>query len=88
LSDSSLSTPLLDGLRGLVDERFGLLRPEAGRRADDLDDLDILLAGAQEHDVERALLLLWSAVAVTPPPPPEGAAAAIAVAEPRPNATR
>src|SRR4051812_45319968 len=48
---------LLDGLRGLVDERLGLLEPEAGRRADDLDDLDLLVARAGEHDVECRLLL-------------------------------
>src|SRR3954451_15875370 len=48
---------LLDGLRGLVDERLGLLEAEAGRGADDLDDLDLLVAGAGEHDVERRLLL-------------------------------
>src|SRR6185436_5329892 len=35
---------LLDGLRSLVDERLGLLETEAGRRADDLDDLDLLVA--------------------------------------------
>src|SRR4051794_1809113 len=56
---------LLDGLRSLVDERLGLLQTEAGRRADDLDDLDLLVAGAVEHDVERRLLLGLGAVAVT-----------------------
>src|SRR4051812_11686332 len=55
---------LLDGLRGLVDERLGLLEAEAGRRADDLDDLDLLVAGACEDDVEGGLLLLLRAVAV------------------------
>jgi hypothetical protein len=58
---------LLDGAGGLVDERLGLLQAEAGRRADDLDDLDLLVAGAGEDDVERRLLA--------------GAAAATAVAE-------
>src|SRR4051812_2859049 len=48
---------LLDGLRRLVDERLGLLEAEAGRRAHDLDDLDLLVAGAGEDDVERRLLL-------------------------------
>src|SRR5215213_6673065 len=48
---------LLDGLGGLVDERLGLLEAKAGRRADDLDDLDLLVAGAGEDDVERRLLL-------------------------------
>src|SRR5215207_8023509 len=33
---------LLDGLGRLVDERLGLLETEAGGRADDLDDLDLL----------------------------------------------
>src|SRR5215210_7834498 len=55
---------LLDGLGRLVDERLGLLEAEAGRRADDLDDLDLLVAGAGDDDVERGLLLLGSAVAV------------------------
>src|SRR3954453_12836888 len=49
---------LLDGLGGLVDERLGLLQAQAGRRADDLEDLDLLVAGAGEDDVERRLLLL------------------------------
>ena len=49
---------LLDGLGGLVDERLGLLEAQAGGRADDLDDLDLLVAGAGEDDVERRLLLL------------------------------
>src|SRR5918911_5241223 len=54
---------LADGLRGLVDERLGLLEAEAGRRADDLDHLDLLVAGAGEDDVERRLLLDLGAVA-------------------------
>src|SRR3954462_8265202 len=48
---------LLDGLGGLVDERLGLLEAQAGGRAHDLDDLDLLVAGAGEADVERRLLL-------------------------------
>src|SRR5690242_9879810 len=48
---------LLDGLGGLVDERLGLLEAKAGGRAHDLDDLDLLVARAGEHDVERRLLL-------------------------------
>src|SRR5215210_1786468 len=55
---------LLDGLGRLVDERLGLLEAEAGRRADDLDDLDLLVAGAGEDHVERGLLLGLRAVAV------------------------
>src|SRR3954447_14332184 len=50
----------LDGLRGLVHERLGLLETQAGRRADDLDDLDLLVAGAGEDDVDRGRLLLGS----------------------------
>src|SRR3954453_15570400 len=49
---------LLDGLRGLVHEGLGLLEPQAGRRADHLDDLDLLVAGAGEDDVDRGRLLL------------------------------
>src|SRR5512133_174560 len=49
---------LLDGLGGLVDEGLGLLQAQAGRRADDLDDLDLLVAGAGEHDVDGGRLLL------------------------------
>src|SRR3954463_3907272 len=56
---------LLDGPGGLVDERLGLLEAEAGGRADDLDDLDLLLAGAGEDDVERGLLLHGRAVVGT-----------------------
>src|SRR5215218_2536844 len=57
----------LDGGAGLLEvalELVGLLalhallEAEAGRRADDLDDLDLLVAGAREDDVERGLLLL------------------------------
>src|SRR3954452_5976545 len=48
---------LLDGLGGLVDERLGLLEAQARRRADDLDDLDLLVAGPGEDDVEGRLLL-------------------------------
>src|SRR3954467_2182815 len=41
-----------------VDERLGLLEPEPGRRANGLDDLDLLVAGSGEHDVDRGRLLL------------------------------
>src|SRR3954452_22898488 len=44
---------LLDGLRRLVDERLGFLEAQAGRRADDLDDLDLLVAGTRQDDVDR-----------------------------------
>src|SRR3954452_7740228 len=49
---------LLDGLRGLVDERLGLLQAQAGRRADDLDHLDLLVARGRQDDVDRGRLLL------------------------------
>src|SRR3954466_788461 len=54
---------LLDGARGLVDEGLGLLQAEAGRRADDLDDLDLLVAGRGEDDVDGRGLLLGRSVA-------------------------
>src|SRR3954447_9747121 len=50
----------LDGLRSLVDERLGFLQAQAGRRADDLDDLDLLVAGRGQDDVDRRRLLLSS----------------------------
>jgi predicted ATPase len=55
---------LLHRLGGLVDERLGLLQAQARRRADDLDDLDLLVARAREDDVDRAALLLGRAGAV------------------------
>src|SRR3954452_3821813 len=55
---------LLDGLGSLVDQGLGLLQPEAGGRADDLDDLDLLVARAGQDDVDgRGLLLGRCAVA-------------------------
>src|SRR6185437_10985657 len=39
------------------DDGLGLAEAERGELADDLDDLDLLLAGGLEHDVERRLLL-------------------------------
>src|SRR3954463_9203807 len=57
---------LLDGLGGLVDERLGLLEAQAGRGTHDLDDLDLLVAGAGQDDVDgRGDLLLGGAVAAT-----------------------
>src|SRR3954447_8076531 len=55
---------LLDGLGRLVDEGLGLLEAEAGRRADDLDHLDLLVAGGGEDDVDRRARLLLGAAAV------------------------
>src|SRR5687767_9666360 len=54
---------LLDGVRGSVDEVLGLLEAQARDGADDLDHLDLLVAGARENDVELGLLLNRSAVA-------------------------
>src|SRR4029453_11838914 len=45
------------GLGRGVDQVLGLLQAEAGEGADLLDDLDLLVAGAGEHDVELGLLL-------------------------------
>src|SRR3954451_15993507 len=56
---------LLDGLRSLVDERLGLLQAQAGRRADDLDDLDLLVARGGEDDVDRGRLLLSGGAVAT-----------------------
>src|SRR5439155_15228255 len=54
---------LLDRVGRSVDEVLGLLEAEAGDRADDLDHLDLLVAGAGEDDIERGLLLGSGAVA-------------------------
>src|SRR5580658_9234475 len=48
---------LEDGLGGAVDQVLGLLETEAGERAHLLDDLDLLVAGGLEDDVELVLLL-------------------------------
>src|SRR5690606_9718134 len=45
------------GLGGAVDQVLGLLEAEAGGLADDLDDLDLLVAAGLEDDVEGGLLL-------------------------------
>src|SRR5215207_2112172 len=50
--------PLLDRLRRLVDQCLGLLEAETGGRADDLDHSDLLVAGAGQHQVDGASLLL------------------------------
>src|SRR5918993_3054639 len=57
LVGSFLRHALEDGLGGTVDDGLGLAEAERGELADDLDDLDLLLAGCLEHDVERGLLL-------------------------------
>src|SRR5213079_1246325 len=48
---------LLHRLRGTVDKVLRFLEPEPGQLADDLDDLDLLLASGREDDVELRLLL-------------------------------
>src|SRR5206468_1426743 len=53
-----LRNAFLDRVRRAVDEVLGLLQAEARDRADDLDRLDLLVAGVREHDVEGGLLLL------------------------------
>src|SRR3954454_313991 len=47
---------LQDGLRCAVDQVLGLLEAQAGELAHDLDDLDLLVAGRLEDDVELVLL--------------------------------
>jgi hypothetical protein len=47
---------LEDRLRGAVDEVLGLLEAQGGELAHDLDDLDLLVAGTLEDDVELVLL--------------------------------
>src|SRR5688572_17933017 len=51
-----LGRALEHGLGGTVDDGLGLAEAERGELADDLDDLDLLLASGLEHDVERGLL--------------------------------
>src|SRR5919108_2199132 len=51
---------LLDRLRGLVHERLRLLESKPGGRAHDLDHLDLLVAGAGQHDVDGRRLFLHS----------------------------
>jgi hypothetical protein len=46
---------LLDGLRSGLDEVLGFLQTQARGRANDLDDLDLLVAAGLEDDVEGAL---------------------------------
>src|SRR5687768_18094282 len=50
-----LREPFLDHLRSGLDQVLGFLQTQPSRRADDLDDLDLLLAAGLEDDVEGAL---------------------------------
>src|SRR3954471_1398923 len=52
-----LRDALLDGLGRGLDEVFGLLQPERGYLADDLDDVDLVAAGGLKDNVELGLLL-------------------------------
>ena len=56
-SASSLAMPSLTAPGAPSTRSFASLRPRPGRRADDLDHLDLLVAGAGEDDVEGVLLL-------------------------------
>src|SRR6266550_2296562 len=58
--------PLLDRLRRLVDQRLRLLEAEPGRRADDLDHADLLVAGAGQHEIDRSCFLLTCSIAGRP----------------------
>src|SRR3954447_3699541 len=50
-----LAEAFLDHLGGGLDQVLGFLQAQASRRADDLDDLNLLLATGLEDDVEGAL---------------------------------
>src|SRR4051812_34691276 len=52
-----LRDAFLDGLGRGLDEVFGLLQPERGYLADDLDDVDLVAAGGLKDNVELGLLL-------------------------------
>ena len=73
VSASSLETPSLTVAGARLDQVLGLLEAEAGDFADGLDDVDLLVAGGLEDDVELGLLLDRRGGA---PPPAAGAAAA------------
>ena len=69
---SSLETPSLTTLGRAVDQVLGLLEAEARHLAHDLDDVDLLVAGARQVHRELGLLLGRSrrrAAAAAPPPP-------------------
>src|SRR5262245_24743472 len=53
-----LAHALLDLAGGVVDQLLGLLETQAGDGTDDLDDLNLLVAGRVEADGEGGLLLL------------------------------
>src|SRR5690606_28295020 len=60
-----LRDAFLDRLGSALDQVLRLFQAETGDRAHFLDDLDLLVAGALEDDVERGLLLGCSSAAAT-----------------------
>src|SRR5690554_4946281 len=58
-----LGDALLHRLGRTFDQVLGLLQAKAGQRAHFLDDLDLLVAGRGENDVEFRLLLGGSSAA-------------------------
>jgi hypothetical protein len=66
-----LAEGFLDGLGSAFDQVLGFLEAQAGGGADDLDDLDLLVAGGLEDDVEGGLgFFSFAGAAAAPPPPP------------------
>ena len=82
-SASSFAMPSFTCVGGAVDDVLGLLETEAGRRAHDLDHLDLLVAGGREDDVEGVLLLS----AAAPRRPPGAAATATGAAAVTPHSS-
>src|SRR3954454_3909846 len=69
-----LGHPLDHGLGSAVDQVLGLLEAQVGERAHLLDDLDLLVAGAGEDDVELVLLLLGGCATTVATPGRSGGA--------------
>src|SRR5205814_7862943 len=55
-----LRRAFLDRVRRAIDQVLGFFQAQARDRADDLDHLDLLVAGAGQGDVEGGLRLLSS----------------------------
>src|SRR5690625_629094 len=53
-----LRSAFLDRLAAGLDQILRLLQPERGARADFLDDVDLLVTGLDQYDVELGLLFL------------------------------
>src|SRR5690606_39104145 len=60
-----LAHAFLDGLGSGLDQVLGLLQAQARDRADFLDDVDLLVTGGSEDDVEFRLLLGRGGLAAT-----------------------